>query len=98
MSDNSKCPVSGSSSSGGVCPVGGGKNQKMESGHADDAVCPMKGDKTGAPSTGKGCPVSPKNVYKWFTGYDLGDTNRPVVEYKNPQQFNVSTYIILLCL
>jgi cytochrome c heme-lyase len=75
----------GEKSTDSKCPISG----QSSSGSA----CPMKGASDGAPaaSTGGGCPVSPRNIFKFFTGIDSSaspdfDTSKP---YKNPNVYNV---------
>jgi len=52
----------------------------------------MKGASDGKPPSGGGCPVSPRNIFKYFTGIESDSTTVGSTEckpYKNPVQYNV---------
>ena len=96
MSEEGKCPISGNKSSSGGCPVGMGKKNSTntsESGSGSGpTACPMQGDAGTNTTVGAtvGCPVSPNNIYKWFTGVDITrDTEPSGQPYKNSKQYNV---------
>ena len=71
------------SDSGGKCPISG----KESSGSA----CPMKGSSASKVGDSSGCPVSPRNIYKFFTGIDTS-----VAE--SPKQYNVMCVYTYCCL
>ena len=101
--ETGKCPVTGSSTtSESGCPMKFGSNNEKSSSNGNlestmnsniPSECPMSASNNDAlVEKRNGCPVSPNNIYKWFTGTDFTKSKEEQggKVYKHPEQYNVS--------
>ena len=73
------------------CPVSGNVSK-------GDGKCPIKSSGGEAETKSSGCPVSPRNIYKFFTGIDTSVGDLEKSSYKSAHQYNVSKLYIKLCI
>ena len=72
-----------SQNEGNKCPISGNVAK-------GDGKCPIKGSGGDIENKSNGCPVSPRNIYKFFTGIDTSVSDLDKSSYKSAHQYNVS--------